>query len=166
MKVGLDYVTLQTLNDSQFLNDKTQTAQSQGASKTSITKTVPSPETQPIEIYRDSYGLSTLAQMSEGEFRAFERATVSMAPNEKIRAAQALHLVSKSYQEAQKKLYEGDQAALLPKEGKGYFKNNPDMLDKGIEVLGQIDNAQGRTLTNFLTRYRSALVTPELNVLV
>lgn len=54
----------------------------------------------------------------------------------------------------------------MPKEGKGYFKNNPDMLDKGIEVLGQIDNAQGRTLTNFLTRYRSALVTPELNVLV
>lgn len=166
MKVGLDYVTLQTLNDPQFLNDKTQTAQSQGVSKTSITKIVPNPETQPVEIYRDSYGLSTLAEMSNGEYKAFERATVNMAPNEKIRAAQALHLVFKSYQEAQKKLYEGDHAELLSKEGKDYFKNNPDMLDKGIEVLGRIDNAQGRVLTSFLTRYRSALVTPELNVLV
>lgn len=121
MKVGLDYVTLQTLNDSQFLNDKTQTAQSQGASKTSITKTVPNPETQPIEIYRDSYGLSTLAQMSEGEFRAFERATVSMAPNEKIRAAQALHLVSKSYQEAQKKTLRRRSGGAFAQRGKRLF---------------------------------------------
>lgn len=166
MKIGSDYVSLQNSNDSQFLNDKTKATQSQGVSKTSITKTVPNPQIDSLETYRDNYGLSTLAQMSMDEYRAFERATASMAPNEKIRAAQALHLVSKSYQEAQKKLNDSEQVKFFTKDRGGYFKNNPDILDKGIEVLSQIDNTQGKTLTNFLTRYRSALITPELNILV
>lgn len=164
MRVGGEYAALKNVNsDSQFLGDKAQASQAQGMAKTAVVKTTQSEKGEYVKAYRETYGLSTLAWMSDDEYNAFERATDKMAPNEKIQVAQSLHLVARSYKEAQKKLL-GEEFAL--KEEPGYIKNNPDMLNKGIEVLSAMNNPQSKNIAKFLTRLKVALISPPINVVI
>lgn len=115
--------------------------------------------TASTELPRETYGLDTIERMTDEEYAAFQRATSNMSPNEKIQAAQSLHLVAKSFEEAQKMLSGGGMVAALSGESEdsGYFKSNPDMIDKGISVLRQMSSGDGKNMANFLTSYKGAL---------
>ncbi len=156
MRIASDYSTLQNTTDSLLSNNKAQTTEITPAatSSKSETKTQAGATTQNA---RETYGLDTLARMTDEEYAAFQRATANMSPNEKIQAAQSLHLVAKSFEEAQKMLSGGGMLAAMNSENDGYFKSNPDMIDKGIGVLSQISNGDGKTMASFLGRYKGAL---------
>jgi hypothetical protein len=153
------------LNPSETLysnNGKTDETISPSKTK-AATKTTESDTTKDTtastELPRETYGLDTIERMTDEEYAAFQRATSNMSPNEKIQAAQSLHLVAKSFEEAQKMLSGGGMVAALSGESEdsGYFKSNPDMIDKGISVLRQMSSGDGKSMANFLTSYKGAL---------
>jgi hypothetical protein len=113
---------------------------------------------------RETYGLQTLQLMSDSEYAAFERATAALSPNEKMRAAQSLHLVAKSFQQAQSTINGGGLVNAL--NGKDdFFTSNLDALDKGIQVLKQMNDGDSKNMSNFLTRYKGALSSNGLNLI-
>lgn len=113
--------------------------------------------------HRETYGLQTLELMSDGEYAAFERATAALSPNEKMRAAQSLHLVAKSFQQAQSTINGSGLVDAL--NGKNdFFTTNPNALDKGIQVLSQMNDGDSKNMSNFLTRYKGALSSKGLNL--
>ncbi len=112
---------------------------------------------------RETYGLDTIANMSDEEYAAFERATADMSPTEKMRAAQSLHLVAKSYQQAQTTINGAGLVDYL--NGKAdFFSQNQNVLEQGIQVLKQMNNNDSREMSNFLTRYKGALASNGLNI--
>jgi hypothetical protein len=112
---------------------------------------------------RETYGLDTIANMSNDEYAAFERATTDMSPTEKMRAAQSLHLVAKSYQQAQNMVSGAGLVDYM--NGKtDFFSQNQNALEQGIQVLRQMDNGDSKAMSNFLTRYKGALSSNGLNL--
>ena len=172
MNISSDYYSSsQSYTDSLLSNSGSLNEALSGATKTTTQKATESSEktkttTDSTTTYRETYGLSTLEQMSDEEYAAFERATATMSPNEKIQAAQSLHLVAKSFEQAQQTLNGGGlvQALSGDSSSSGYFTSNPDMLDKGIAVLKNMSNNDGKSMANFLTRYRGALYGGGLNI--
>ncbi len=165
MQIASDYSALQGASDSLFSNNKTQTKELLSIAKATPAKSsLDSASVQSAPSYRETYGLSTLERMTDEEYAAFQRATANMSPSEKIQAAQSLHLVAKSFEEAQKLLQGGGLAAIVDSESEGYFKSNPDMIDKGIGVLSQIKNGDAQAMASFLGRYKGALFSSGLNI--
>ncbi len=159
MRIASDYSTLQNTTDSLLSNNKAQTNETLSTAKTSKTSKneTNTQSASTADANRETYGLDTIARMTDEEYAAFQRATANMSPNEKIQAAQSLHLVAKSFEEAQKMLSGGGMVAAMNSENDGYFKSNPDMIDKGIGVLSQMSNQDGKAMANFLGRYKGAL---------
>lgn len=144
---------------------KTKTGEAAKPSKPSTDKTPESQKNgkQDYKAARETYGLDTIRRMSDEEYAAFERATANMSPNEKIRAAQSLHLVAKSYQEAQKAIGGGGMVEAMNGDS-GFFRNDPSILDSGIKVLSQMNNGNSREMAGFLSRFRGALASSGLNL--
>jgi len=161
-------ISLQNTSLDKELNDgKTKSGEAVKPSKSSLDKTRESQkkEKQEYKEVRETYGLETIRRMSDEEYAAFTRATANMSPNEKIQAAQSLHLVAKSYQEAQKAINGGGMVDALSG-GPGFFKNNPAVLDSGIRVLTQMNNGNSKEMAGFLSRFRGALASNGLNLSV
>lgn len=172
MKISSDYYSSsQNSTESLFSNNK-QTLNESLVGAAKITKTESSENKdktssdKPTSTARETYGLSTLEQMTDEEYAAFARATAKMSPNEKIQAAQSLHLVAKSFEQAQQMINGGGLVAAMSGNStdSGYFKSNPDMLDKGISVLKEMSSGEGRSMASFLTRYKGALAGGGLNI--
>lgn len=172
MKISSDYYSSsQNSTESLFSNNK-QTLNESLVGAAKITKTESSENKdktssdKPTSTARETYGLSTLEQMTDEEYAAFTRATAKMSPNEKIQAAQSLHLIAKSFEQAQQMINGGGlvQAMSGNASDTGYFKSNPDMLDKGISVLKEMSSGEGRSMASFLIRYKGALAGGGLNI--
>ncbi len=172
MNISSDYYSSsQSYKESLFSND-TQTLNSSlaGTAKTTSTQTTDdttNTTSAQTTTDRETYGLTTLEQMTDDEYAAFERATATMSPSEKIQAAQSLHLVAKSFEQAQQMINGGSLVSALSDSGSqdsGYFQSNPDMLDKGISVLKEMSNSEGKSMASFLTRYKGALAGGGLNI--
>jgi hypothetical protein len=159
-------LSLQNRSLDKELNDgKTKADEVAKPSKSSADKTQESQkkEKQEYKEARETYGLDTIRRMSDEEYAAFARATANMSPNEKIQAAQSLHLVAKSYQEAQKAISGGGMVDAL-NGNSGFFKNDPAILDSGIKVLSQMNNGNSKEMAGFLSRFRGALASNGLNL--
>lgn len=171
MKISSDYYSpSQNSADSLFVNSRQASTESEIASS-KVKKTTGKESKNDATLdrgqkYRETYGLDTLQKMTNEEYAAFERATANMSPNEKIQAAQSLHLVAKSFAEAQKMINGGGLASSVgaAEQNGGYFKNNPDMIDKGISVLKNMTNLNAKDMANFLSRYKGALIGGGLNL--
>jgi hypothetical protein len=153
-------------SDSSLYSNNSKTQDTTATTKTTTAKTTTDTKTDATntEIPRETYGLDTLKQMTDVEYEAFQRATATMSPNEKIQAAQSLHLVAKSYQEAQKMMSGGGMVEALNGNSNGLFKSDAAILDNGIKVLSQMSNGDGRTMANFLGRYKGALSSGGINL--
>lgn len=157
MRIVSDYsVMLQT--STELASSIQKTTKKESESTTSETTTEADKE-------RETYELDTLANMSDEEYEAFTRATANMSEKDKIQAAQSLHLVAKSFEQAQKLIFGGGMLAAMNGDD-SYFKNNPDMLNKGIETLSQMSGGDGKAMASFLGRYKGALSSASLNLSV
>jgi len=166
MRIVPDYYsTLQNSSDLLSSNNKTQTSEtSSGTTKKVTADSSDTKNTTTTTGSRETYGLDTIKRMTDEEYAAFQRATANMSPNEKMQAAQSLHLVAKSFEEAQKLLSGGGLAEIMSGNSEGYFKSNPDMIDKGISVLSQMSSGEGKSMASFLTSYKGALSSKGLNL--
>jgi hypothetical protein len=165
MRIASDYYSNPQNSESLFSNNKAQTNETSGSATTTTASndTAEAKSTKTAEV-RETYGLDTIKRMTDQEYAAFQRATANMSPNEKIQAAQSLHLVAKSFEEAQKMLSGGGMLAAMNGTDEGYFKSNPDMIDKGISVLRQMSSGEGKSMASFLTSYKGALSSNGLNL--
>jgi len=164
MRIASDYYSNPQSNESLFSNNKTQANETASTSKTTANSTTSETKNSETTENRETYGLDTIERMTDQEYAAFQRATASMSPSEKIQAAQSLHLVAKSFEEAQKMLSGGGMLAAMNGTDEGYFKSNPDMIDKGISVLKQMSSGEGKSMASFLTSYKGALSSSGLNI--
>lgn len=159
--VSSDYTSILGSMDSIIENAKAQISKAESSAKSETTTQTESSDKKA----RETYGLDTLARMSDEEYAAFERATANLSEKDKMQAAQSLHLVSTSYQAAQKLLLGG--GLLDAMNGvESSFTNNPEMLNKGIDVLSSMTNGEGKAMAGFLGRYRGALTSSSLNLSV
>lgn len=171
MRVTQDASVLASVTSSADSLSNNQTKQKNQVSTSSSTKAVDSntstDETQKqsdqLTSKRETYGLATLENMSDEEYAAFERATANMSPTEKMRAAQSLHLVAKSYQQAQSNINGGGLVNYM-NGNTDFFTQNTNVLEEGIRVLNQMNDGSSKAMSNFLMRYKGALASNGLNL--
>lgn len=114
------------------------------------------------ETQRETYGLKVMETMSDQEYQAFIRATGSMDDLGKTRAAQALHMMTSTY-ESSRQVMSGGLAATLNGTATSATElmeasaGLTSMIDEGITLFKQMSGGTQKDLNSFLQRYSYAL---------